>query len=791
MAVAIQDSSRETVRPHKRPGGSLITCVLVTATFITALAVASLAKPTETVGASEDRIGHLEFAAVLALSMAAVCVLDRRARRTVVPAAEVFVPTRFIVAVFAVFALTWVVYTQLVLDAFSRNKFGYLEWLTQATKLALSQGLWNIWTPYPQGTELTIAGTQFISSWLGALTSSDVWSGYTLFRLGFELLFLAAPSIVLVWLLSTAARPLGRSTATIASLTLALSFGLVYYGAASAYVTDPLPVMLSIAAIVAVQRQMYTRAGLAIGLGAVLKLFPILLLPVFVVLLPRRAALRVCAVGAAVVMLVLGPFLALNPAMFASPLNWQSSRPPWESWYAFVDWANGVPHDYDQPYFEDASAGHNYGWVFTGITPKIAALQAPVPAGPSRWENTVSLLATAAALVLLLGARTTDPQASRSVFRWSLFAMCSFHFFAIGWSPQYELYLLPLILLSFDDPITGAGAALLLQTVTFADYPLLLPWATFYGGAAVWLDWAAILARYIILAWLALHILRTEASLSALRTRVAPLISALTRARSLAPHAAALALALAVFAAPRPASAQSGGCGPSHPALAAPNVSLGDLDRQIPSGWFFTESGDGASKGFSVTDDSAAQMWSEFNRLGGWQVLGFPASQRFLWHGQLSQATQRAILQWSPITGQVEFANVLDLMHDQGRDDDLLNAKQIPPPIDVDEVGLPYETIAANRLGWLDARTAIKAAYCNAPGGGDPLQLWGLPTSQAVNMSQSGGEVYVLRTQRAAFQEWVHGAEFAAPGAVTVVLAGDLAKEFDLLPAEALIPQSG
>ena len=33
------------------------------------------------------------------------------------------------------------------------------------------------------------------------------------------------------------------------------------------------------------------------------------------------------------------------------------------------------------------------------------------------------------------------------------------------------------------------------------------------------------------------------------------------------------------------------------------------------------------------------------------------------------------------------------------------------------------------------------------------------------------------------------GADFAPPGTVTVVLAGDLAKEFRLLPPEALAPQ--
>ncbi|MBV9131298.1 MAG: DUF2029 domain-containing protein [Chloroflexi bacterium] len=784
MAIAVRPSSGQGAPPHTQHGREILTgVVLVAATFAIAFVVASLARPTEIRPAADDTVGRFEFAFVLALTMAAVCLLDRRARRPVLPEADIFVPTGFIVTVFGVFALTWLVYSQLVLDAFARDRFGYLEWLTQATRLGLSLAPWNVWTPYPQGSELLIAGTQLVGSALGSLSNSDVWSSYTFFRLGFVLVFLVAPSVLLVWLTGAAGRALGRATATIATLALIVSFGVVYYGVASAYVTDPLPVALSIAALVAVQRGSYTRAGLAVGFGAVLKLFPALLLPVFVLLLPRRSGTRICAVAAGIALLVLGPFFVLNPAMFASPLNWQSSRPPWESWYAYVDWSMGAAHDFSQPYFEDASAGTSYGWVFTGITPKIGVLQTPVPPGPPRWENNVSALGTVIALLLIFAARRKGTLANRSLMRWCLYAFCSFFFFAIGWSPQYELYLIPLILLSFDDPFTGAGAALLLQAVTFADYPLLLPWATFYGGAAVWLDWAAILARYLVLGWLALYVLRTEASFSALRQRV-------TWLRPVAGHAVAVVLALAILVVPDTAPAQtSDGCGPTRATRPPPVVSLGNLDWPIPSGWFFTESGDRTTTGFSITDDSQAQMWSEFNRLGGWQVLGFPASQRFTWRGQLSQATQRAVLQWSPITGQVEFANVLDLMHDEGRDDDLLSTEQIPPPVDVDEAGLPYETIAANRLAWLDERAAIKAAYCNAPGGGDPLQLWGLPTSRAENMSQSGGEVYVLRTQRAAFQEWVDGAEFAAPGSVTVVLAGDLAKEFNLLPPAAVVPQ--
>jgi hypothetical protein len=765
-------------------------------------AIAVAATPSAQTPLVTDAPGRAGFVLIVAAALATVWRLDSRARSAPSPAADIFVPTRFIVLVFGVFACLWAVYDHLVLDAFSRGKFGYLEWLTQVTTLAATRGLWNIWTPYPQGTQALIVGIQALASALGALAGSDVWTSYTFFRLGFEVMFLVGPAVACVWLVAAAARPFGRSTATIAALTLALSFGVVYYGAATVYVTDLLPVALTVVAVLAVLRGRVLLAGVAIGLGAALKLFPLLLLLPLLVLLPRRSGLRVCAAAAVVLALVLGPFAVLNWTMFASPFNWQSSRPPWETWFALVNWLTDAPHDFPQPYFQDASVGAAYSWVFTGITPAASVLQTPVPAGPLRWESVASLVLTAVALVVVLAcARRATANPARSIVRWCLFVLCGAFFGSIGWSPQYELYLIPLVLLAFDDPLVGAGAAVALQVVTFLEYPLLLPWAYFYGGAAVWLAWGTVLARYVILGWLCVWIVRSELRASEARRRLArlgPLMVGAIAPLSLAFAAPSAQTALPSLASFEPSArtgaAPSDVCVPARASPAAattaaqPMVST-PLDWPVPGGWFYAQAGGQPGHGYAIVDDDAAHLLSEFTRLGGWQVLGFPASQRFEWHGILSQVTQRAVLQWSPVTGQADFANVLDLLHDHGLDAQLLQQEQIPPPLDVDEAGLPYETIAANRLAWLESRPAIRAAYCAAPGGGDPVQLWGLPTSRAVNMGGPGGDVYVLRAQRAAFQEWVAGAPWAAPGQVTVVLAGDLAKAFDLLPAAALEPE--
>ena len=783
MSVTLRPPATEpsdAIRRTVWSGWRLTAIITSAAALVGAIALATLAHPPTPSVEVGDTAGRIGFVVLLAAALGLVWWLDTGARRPVVPDADIFVPLRLIVGLFATLAATWTVYSNLVLDAFSRGRFGYLEWLTQMMNLVAARGMWNVWTPYPQGTQELLVALQSLAAMLAGVLNSDIWTGFTLFRLAFELAFLVGPAVAMVWLVGATGKTFGRSAQTIGTLTMALSFGIVYYGAASAYVTDPLPAALGIAAILAVVRKKFNWAGAAIGLGASLKLFPILLLPALVVLLPGRAVARVVGIAVAIMAVVFAPAFIANPEIFMSPLNWQSGRPAWESWYAFYNWVSGAPHLYPQPYFQDASVGSAYGWVFTGITPRVSVLQTPVPPGPLRWETVVSVIGTFVALLMCLSARANSP---RSVVRWGLFCLTSFLVFGIGWSPQYELYLVPLIVLAFESPFVGAAVALSLQAVTFLEYPLLLPWAQFYGGSAVWLAWGAILARYILLGWLCIWLLRSEVSLAALRLRVGRLLGV----ARIIPVVVAAALPLTVHAAAQDQSSQA--CGSRRYVPVEPLTFSTQRDWQVPGGWFFTEASESPERGYTMLDDGEAMMWSEFNRLGGWQALGFAASRRFVWHGLLSQASQRAILQWSPITGQVDFANVLDLMHDAGGDMDLWRLKQIPLPIDLDEAGLPFETIAARRLAWLDSRPAIKDKYCNAPGGADPVQLWGLPTSGAVNVSDSGDEVYVLRTQRAAFQEWVGGADWAAPGQVTVVLAGDIAKEFNLLPTEATVPE--
>jgi S1-C subfamily serine protease len=205
-------------------------------------------------------------------------------------------------------------------------------------------------------------------------------------------------------------------------------------------------------------------------------------------------------------------------------------------------------------------------------------------------------------------------------------------------------------------------------------------------------------------------------------------------------------------------------------------------DFPVPGGHFYTQaSGHGQDFGFSITDEGGIRFYSEFERLGGVDRLGYPASSRFTFGGFITQATQRALLQWRPDGNRVSLVNVFDIFTQRGLDPTLERTRLIPPTEDnTPDAVLDPARVVARHLALLDLSPPIKARYFADP---DPITDFGLPQGAA-----DFGAVYVVRCQRAAFQFWRVRTPFARPGDITLVNAGDLAKEFGLVPLAAMQP---
>ena len=214
--------------------------------------------------------------------------------------------------------------------------------------------------------------------------------------------------------------------------------------------------------------------------------------------------------------------------------------------------------------------------------------------------------------------------------------------------------------------------------------------------------------------------------------------------------------------------------------LIAPPTS-GVLDWDVPNGHFFQQtngfSGAG-SLGYTVTDDSSAAFWTEFQRLGGVQVVGYPVSGRFQYKGFLTQAFQKLALQWRPELNQVVPVNVLDDLNQRGSDAWMDRERQVPPAADTSaDTGLDFPDIVSRHVALLDAYPELAAFYA---GEDDAFDRFGLPLAV-----KNYGPFVAVRLQRATLQLWTVDTPSAQAGSVVTGNGADLAKEIGLWPPEA------
>lgn len=208
-------------------------------------------------------------------------------------------------------------------------------------------------------------------------------------------------------------------------------------------------------------------------------------------------------------------------------------------------------------------------------------------------------------------------------------------------------------------------------------------------------------------------------------------------------------------------------------------------DYPIENGHFYTQgAGSGPGSGFSITDDGSIPMWTEYGRLGGVDVLGYPISGRFVLGGWIVQLTQKVGLIWRADINRARYLNIFSMLHAAGKDPWLASAKGIPPEMsNTDEAGKPWDQVAQKRYELLDLHPLVKSAYF---GTYDPLNMFGLPASSWLEQSNSS----VLRFERVAFQQWNQTVPWATAGQVQMVNGGDILKESGLLGPLPFQPQT-
>ena len=242
---------------------------------------------------------------------------------------------------------------------------------------------------------------------------------------------------------------------------------------------DLWPALLTVAALAALLRERHRLGWGLLGAAVAAKLWPLVLVPLALAWSYRAGRIRAALVGLAVAAAVFVPFAIVAPHGLWDSLRGQASRPlQIESLGASLFTAFGHPHVISSHGSQNV-AGHG------GVAALFALLQV-------------------AALVALWIAFARGPSDGDRLLRYSAAAVCAFIAFGKVLSPQFLLWLIPLVpLVRGRRGLAATGlltAALVLTQVWFPrrywDYVY-----AFHNAGAVVARNLALVALLLVLVW--------------------------------------------------------------------------------------------------------------------------------------------------------------------------------------------------------------------------------------------------------------------------------------------------
>jgi hypothetical protein len=201
-------------------------------------------------------------------------------------------------------------------------------------------------------------------------------------------------------------------------------------------------------------RDRHALSAMALGLGLMTKYLPGILLATVWRFVKSRKALAYTLITTGVAVAILLPFAVASPSFTLASLRSQASKSSWQTIWALIDgnYTTGL-----------------FGPVADHLDPTRAGLQLH---NPSRipWFITVPLFAL---IYLYLFSRPIDTGDKGALLSFTGMTLCLFFLWSRGWSPQWQVMLIPLILLVFPNG-HGVLYCLVLGFVNFLEWPVIL-----------------------------------------------------------------------------------------------------------------------------------------------------------------------------------------------------------------------------------------------------------------------------------------------------------------------------
>ncbi len=216
---------------------------------------------------------------------------------------------------------------------------------------------------------------------------------------------------------------------------------------------DLIPVCLMMAGIWMVINQRDTAAGIWIGLGILAKWFPLFLLPGLLGHRPLKSFLKTALIAVGMTGIVFAALYLAAPTMTKASLLSQPSRSSWETIWAMID-------------------GNQTTGAFVLPQDRFHPEEANIPRGnPAVISTNITLAVFCVIGLWLLWRRKNFSPRGYIAFTgitWALFLLWS-----PGWSPQWILYLIPIMLLTLPMQ-KGVLITMGLIALTIFEWPFLL-----------------------------------------------------------------------------------------------------------------------------------------------------------------------------------------------------------------------------------------------------------------------------------------------------------------------------
>jgi len=239
---------------------------------------------------------------------------------------------------------------------------------------------------------------------------------------------------------------------------------------------DSLAVFFMLLALVWLFEGSNTKTGIALALGALTKLFPLLVLPAIWKARPLKQAIRITLIAVGLTALVYVGLYAASPEMTGASLRSQASKGSWETVWALID--------------GNFNTG-NFGPEAERTDPQYAALLRGNPARLPSWLTLIPFAVLGGWFWWKARLKNDRSVLAFLGLTWSLFLLWS-----PGWSPQWVLYLLPIILLVLPQR-EALLLSLALVLINLLEWPLLL------SRGYNWGLWLTIPGRALLLVLLA------------------------------------------------------------------------------------------------------------------------------------------------------------------------------------------------------------------------------------------------------------------------------------------------